>query len=328
LPAAPFVLLTRDRLKLERIVPPKSILVGASPMRRAAFIRAVAVAVGRKSPEIEHPVPGDGLEAAREAPGVEEAAREGRLILFAEDHPTNRKVVLQQLERLGYAAEAVADGREAHEAWKTGRYALILTDVHMPSLDGLDLARAIRKEEAPGAHIPIVALTANALEGEAMRCFEAGMDDFMVKPAEMKTILKKLSRWIPPGKAEAPAESGGIADVAGGGDAPVDPAVIGELFGNDRALIQAMLKEFLEATAADAKALGGALQSRSAERVREIAHRIKGAARTLGAKALTDTATALESAGRGADWPAAEQGLERLRGEMGRVARFAESLRG
>ncbi|OGL61400.1 MAG: hypothetical protein A3I72_01825 [Candidatus Tectomicrobia bacterium RIFCSPLOWO2_02_FULL_70_19] len=327
LPETPFVLLTRDRLKLERIVPPNSILVGASPMRRAAFVRAVAVACGRKSPEIEHPAPEESLDPAREAPGIGEAAREGRLILFAEDHPTNRKVVLQQLERLGYAAEAVADGREAYAAWKTGRYALILTDIHMPNLDGLDLARAVRKEEAPGARIPIVALTANALEGEAMRCFEAGMDDFMVKPVEMKAILEKLGRWIPPGRA-AGSGAGGAAAAGAGGGPPVDPAVIRELFGDDQALIRSTLVEFLEATAADAKALERALQSRSAEMTGEVAHRIKGAARTIGAKSLTGIAQALEEAGRDGDWSAAGRQLGLLSAEMERLAGFVEGLKG
>ncbi len=321
-----YVLLAKDKLKAEKIVPPDSVLVGTNPMRRASFLRAVAVAVGRKSPEIEYSEHEDDLQLIREAPSVEEALQDGKLILFAEDHPTNQKVVLQQLNRLGYAAETVWDGREAYEAWKTGRYSLILTDIHMPNMDGYDLARAVRKGEAPGKHIPIVALTANVLSGENQRCYEAGMDDFMAKPVEMKTILEKLGRWIPPGK---PGESEKKEQVSTGRvdeSSPVDLGFLEELFGADRGIIKSMIDEFLIATYDDMKAIGEALKIREPEMLRETAHRIKGATRTIGAKKMTEIAYAMEMAGKNGDWDIVENNISLFTEEIDRLTNFLEEL--
>ncbi|MGI9501907.1 MAG: response regulator, partial [Geminicoccaceae bacterium] len=119
------------------------------------------------------------------------------LILCAEDNPVNQKVIRLQLEKLGYRVHMTADGKEALAAWRSQSFALLLTDCHMPNMDGYDLTRAIRTEEqgrAKSTHI--VALTANALEGEARICLEAGMDGYLSKPVDMAKLKETLARWI------------------------------------------------------------------------------------------------------------------------------------
>jgi len=123
------------------------------------------------------------------------AVRRG-LILVAEDNPINQHVISAQLLLLGLDAEVVANGRDALQRWRQGGHALLLTDLQMPDMDGIDLARAIRHEEGGRARIPILALTANALADEADRCKRAGMDDYLTKPLQLGALEEALTRWL------------------------------------------------------------------------------------------------------------------------------------
>ncbi|TXI89466.1 MAG: PAS domain S-box protein, partial [Burkholderiaceae bacterium] len=146
------------------------------------LVSTIAVATGRmelsglQSLQAQaHVDPGKGMT-------VEEAFSRGQLILLAEDNETNREVLMEQLRLLGYAAEAAEDGVIALQKWRTGRYALLLTDCHMPNMDGFELTAAIRQLERDQKHSPIIAITANAMQGEAQRCRDRGMDDYLSKP--------------------------------------------------------------------------------------------------------------------------------------------------
>ena len=121
-------------------------------------------------------------------------------ILLAEDNPINQKVALLQLGKLGFKAQTVGNGREALEAASNGggAYDLVLMDCQMPEMDGFDAARAIRKAElTSGCHIPIIAMTANAMEGDRERCIAAGMDDYVSKPVSLEGLNKVLQLWLP-----------------------------------------------------------------------------------------------------------------------------------
>ncbi len=126
----------------------------------------------------------------RVAPSVAQAEAEGTLVLLVDDHPVNRMLIVRQVRTLGYAAQTADDGVQALEMWKSGRFALVITDCHMPHMDGYELARNIRRleSEAGRERVPIIACTANALQGEAETCFAAGMDDFLVKPLELAQL--------------------------------------------------------------------------------------------------------------------------------------------
>jgi signal transduction histidine kinase/CheY-like chemotaxis protein len=128
--------------------------------------------------------------------------REKHHILLAEDNAVNQKVACRTLERLGFRVDAVNDGREALAAWETGRYDLILMDCQMPELDGYATTREIRSRERDGRHIPIVALTAHAMQDAALECSAAGMDDYISKPIDREALETCLDRFL--GGAAAP----------------------------------------------------------------------------------------------------------------------------
>lgn len=118
--------------------------------------------------------------------------------MLAEDNELNREVINMQLSTLGYSARVAADGREALELWKNETFDLVLTDCHMPEMDGFELARAIRKKEAvtTGSHVPIIAVTANTISEEQDRCLESGMDDCLTKPVDMDELDHVISKWL------------------------------------------------------------------------------------------------------------------------------------
>ncbi|MBM3570666.1 MAG: PAS domain S-box protein, partial [Alphaproteobacteria bacterium] len=218
----------------------------ARPMRRGALLLAVAVAADRASPEIVAALGADEdaeIPVSSEAPSPAEARAAGRLVLVAEDQLTNRDVILRQLKRLGYAAEAAVDGRAALEAWRAGRYGLVLTDIHMPHVDGYGVAQAIRSEEPSGTRVPIVALTANAMVGEAERCRAAGMDDFLVKPATLAQLAAVIGRFLPAGRPPPSADP--IADA--GGEAVALGRLAALLGDDDPATLDAVLSDYVAA---------------------------------------------------------------------------------
>ena len=173
-------------------------------VRRATLLDSVALVAGRAT----SPADAGETRTAR-TPDRAEAAAQGRLILVAEDNDLNRKVIVQQLALLGHSADVVVDGVEALDRWRTGNYGLLLTDLHMPRMDGYMLTSRIREEEASRAastgstpaRIPILALTANALRGEADRCITQGMDDYLTKPLLLDALAKTLGQWLPPSSA-------------------------------------------------------------------------------------------------------------------------------
>jgi CheY-like chemotaxis protein len=122
----------------------------------------------------------------------------GRLrILLAEDNLLNRKVILEMLKRLGYRADAAADGFEVLQALQRQRYDLILMDVRMPELSGLEAAKQIRKLWPASQQPKIIAITAYALEGDREKCLAAGMDDYISKPVKMEDLDDTLRKYQP-----------------------------------------------------------------------------------------------------------------------------------
>ncbi|ALN60506.1 sensory box histidine kinase [Lysobacter enzymogenes] len=266
---------------------------------------------------------------ARAPPDVERAAREGRLTLLVDDHPTNRLVLAQQLALAGYACETAAGGEDALRRWRGGRYALVLTDLRMPGMDGYALARAIRAEQARAGigagdprRTPILALTASALKDEADACVEAGMDDCLVKPLAAATLAAALRRWIAPERADAaPAQP--APTLAPGRelgrllDLDTLHGLLADSGGGDAATV---LAEFLAAADDDLAGLHRARADDDAGALHRHAHRLKGAAQLVGAQELAEAAQALEHAVHAQDrslWAAllgdAESALQRLR---------------
>jgi PAS domain S-box-containing protein len=122
--------------------------------------------------------------------------REAPRILLAEDNIVNQKVACRILENSGHRVDVAADGQAAVDAWRTGRYDLILMDCQMPVMDGYEASRKIRELEAGNARIPIIALTAHAMKGADRECAEAGMDDYLSKPIDKERLKTCLERWL------------------------------------------------------------------------------------------------------------------------------------
>ena len=246
--------------------------------------------------------------APRQLPSVAEAEAERSLVLLVDDHPTNRLVIARQLALAGYASEAAEDGQHGLEKWRSGRYALLLSDVHMPRLDGYELARAIRAEEAQGglSRTPIVALTAAALKGEADRCLAAGMDDYLAKPVGIPTLMATLRRWLPHTAVPVPDAAATTADLPQLAlpPSPLDPATLDALTGGDASETRALLDDFLASTADDLAGLAQAQAGGDLVAVTRQAHKIKGAARIVGAIELAEAAGQLEAAARADERPA------------------------
>ena len=329
-PEARFVVVARGRRRAPRIDGPDTISLDANAMRRAALLRAVAVAAGRASPEVPLRA-SQRIDAPVLVPSREEAEAAGRLILVAEDNATNQKVMLYQLHLLGHVAEMASHGLEALDRWRTGQFGLLLTDCHMPEMDGFDLTKAIRAEEKnSGNHFPIVAVTANALKGEAERCIAAGMDDYLAKPIQLDTLRAMLAKWLPalpPASAVKAQESNRDDDPtdlpATENASPVDPEALKQVLGSgDAALMKEFYADFLSSAEPGVREMEAACSRRSAKEVGALAHKLKSSARTVGANALADRCETLEQAGNMENWEQIDAFMAGLNGLFVQVERW------
>jgi CheY-like chemotaxis protein len=162
------------------------------PVRGSALKAALRAALGRGGGAAAPSDPSGRTRAAGMAAG-----RAPRRILVAEDSAANVKVVLRILEKLGYRADAAADGEEVVEALSRHSYDLVLMDCRMPGLDGIQATREIRRREGPRRRTTIVAVTAEAMKGDREACLEAGMDDYLMKPFGPEELARVLERWLP-----------------------------------------------------------------------------------------------------------------------------------
>lgn len=284
------------RRRRARLGTPDSVSIDGDVLCRQAFLRAVAVAAGRASPEIFDTRTTDALPGnLTPPPTVAQARAENRLILVAEDDSVNQKVVLQQLALLGYAAEVASDGAEALARWGDGGFALLFTDLHMPAMDGYQLAAEIRRLEGGGGNrIPIIALTANALRGEAARAKVAGMDDYLTKPVALARLREVLDAWLPRDEATS----------AFGPAHTLDVAVLQRLVGDDPAVLRDFLSDYARTAAQAVAELRMAVAAKDHAQITTIAHKLKSSSRSVGALPLGDLCAELENAGKRNDGPA------------------------
>jgi len=298
------VLVVRDRRQRASVKREDAIVLDGSLIRRHSLLRAVAAAAGRLSPEMSPPT-GERLPTSAMVTDAGEPA--GPMILVAEDDPINQAVIRQQLAVLGYRSDIVDDGEQALQRWRQGGHALLLTDLHMPLLDGYGLASAIRREEGDGQHLPIVALTANALRGEATRAFAAGIDDHLTKPVTLARLGAVLRARLSIGDAawsSPPTHA-----------TPEDPVLhlarMRETVGDDESVIRRLLRQFLLSTRTLSAELSAALDAEDVAQVGRLAHRLKSASRSVGALALGDHCAALELASAEAQADAVAAALQR-----------------
>nr|WP_240954059.1 ATP-binding protein [Solimonas marina] len=255
----------------------------ARPYRSAQLLEAAARACGR------------AVARASAAEPLPPPPQPGLRVLVAEDNPINQEVLSAQLQRLGFIVEIAADGEEAASRLTQAHYAALLTDLHMPKLDGYELAAWQREREAAEpslGHLPIIALTAAALQDAGQRCAEHGIDACLIKPVLLASLQQCLSTWcrtadeMPVVPARPPATA----------DAPLDLPLLREIVGDDDADLSELLQHFVDSTEPVLARLQEHITASDFEGARMLTHRLLGSARTVGAHALAAILGRLEAA--------------------------------
>jgi len=269
--------------------------------------------------------------------GVVESVR----ILVAEDNPINQEVALTILKKQGIRADAVANGREALRALENIPYDLVLMDLQMPEMDGLETTRNIRDRASRvlNRSVPIIAMTANAMKADKEKCWEAGMDDFLTKPVQPADLLARIEHWISAiSDTDSPERSRAAASMQLAQEAEIAAESTPELAEldasqpvlqfdqlcrrilGDRELALQLLQEAANHLDRDLAELHQAVDDCDAEAARKLAHKLKGTAANLSAEPLRRACYRLESA-------AAAQQIESLPQHVGQVEQAARGFR-
>ncbi|PSJ16967.1 response regulator [Nitrosomonas supralitoralis] len=300
-----FVVIKRGRRRQARIEDIDIITLDGDVMYRQSLFRAMEIAAGRIEAETED---APTLKTFRSAPkpiSREEALRQRMLILVAEDNDINQKVVRQQLNLMGYAADIASDGKEALKRWQSGDYDLLLTDLHMPEMDGFELTKEIRAAEKDRNHIPIVALTANTLKGEKERCLKSGMDDYLSKPVQLEDLRLILEKYLSSRQPIETIQSASQPALSNSKDksieTPLDLHVLEQLVGDDPVILKEMLLDFRTSAEKIASELHTAYQAGRLTTVGSLAHKLKSSARSVGALELGELCAKMEQAGKKSD---------------------------
>jgi CheY-like chemotaxis protein/HPt (histidine-containing phosphotransfer) domain-containing protein len=276
--------------------------VVTKPLRASPLHAAVAMVIGSTLDE--------GTEGPATALDEDLGSRHPLRILLAEDNVVNQKLALRLLEKLGYRADVAANGLEALEALERQTYDLLLSDVQMPEMDGLEATRRILERWPEGERPWIVAMTAEAMSGDRERCLAAGMNDYVAKPIRVEELVAAIKRTPRRGALSPTAPE---ADGEGAIDGKTLARLI-ETTGGDAQFVSDLIGQFLhDATELVTVARKG-LEQGASEEVRRAAHTLKSNAATFGAGRLAARSRELEDAAkRGAldDGPALLDTVER-----------------
>lgn len=236
------------------------------------------------------------------------AGEEKGRILLVEDNPVNQKVVLAMLRKSGHEVDVAGDGLSAIEALQKRDYALVLMDVQMPGLDGLETTRRIRTDEKYKS-LPIVAMTAHAMNGDRERCLAAGMNDYLAKPVDQRHLMRVVCDL-----------TAGAADEAtnAASDETSDP--MASLAKADLEVSTQMVKLFLQLAPERLEKMRASTENRDSEGLRRYARRLVGAAQSIAAADVVKSAEEVHKAGVTEDWERAEAGLGALEAELRRLS--------
>lgn len=292
--------------------PPDLVGVAIDPLLRQPLLEAIGTVTGlaygaQHSPRGAH-------QAIERLPAHWAKLR----ILVAEDNAVNQEVLRQQLRRLGLDCTVVDNGRQALAMLQQQSFDLLLTDCHMPEMDGYQLASAIREMEArhTSARLPIIALTANALRDEAERCRNAGMDDYLAKPVELRHLKATLMHWardILEVTASHPNSFPGI-----------NLQVLEHLVGSDANIQRRIVTCYLEDNGALLEELAEATRAQDASHVRRLAHKLKSSAATVGAIDLVHHCEHAEQENAHRVWPELNAACSEIEQECHVVANSLE----
>jgi CheY-like chemotaxis protein len=235
-------------------------------------------------------------------------------VLVAEDDPVNRAVALEMIQRLGCAVDAVGDGPGAIAALETGTYDIVLMDVRLPGLDGPAVTAELRRRETgPGRHVPIIAITASAVTGDAERCLQAGMDDYIAKPLRPQALRQVLVRWGQAVNDGRPCAATSVTPGPQGDGSSLDRQFLAECCGGNPTLMTDVLETFLRSTPASLSAVATAVTRGAGADLEREAHRLMGACQTIGAAPMAADCALLLALARQSNLASAPAVLEALR---------------
>ncbi|MGB3635394.1 MAG: PAS domain S-box protein [Rubrobacteraceae bacterium] len=287
------------------------------PVRQSELYDALATVMGATE-ETSEQIPLITRHTIREHK-IETQAR----LLLAEDNEVNQKVAVRTLEKLNYRVDVADNGLEALEALTRSDYEAVLMDVQMPEMDGYAATAEIRRRESEeGGHIPIIAMTANALRGDREKALEAGMDDYIAKPINSEGLEKVLGRWVGESSETASAQpaTDDADDQEAGGEEILDPLVIEGLRELQQDGEPDILTELFEIFLQDApdriEYLKEAAESGDALALSRIAHTLKGSSSNLGAGRMSNVCQELEEAGQSENLEGLDVLLRRLDAEF------------
>ena len=253
--------------------------------------------------------------SAAEPASTPEGPSRGR-ILVVEDNEVNQLVARATVTKFGFAVDVVADGAEAVAATARSQYAAVLMDCHMPVMDGFEATRVIRRRDGKHSRLPIIAMTAGALDGDRERCLAAGMDDYLSKPVDAAELEAALARWVP-----EPAPQ--MLAVTGGRPPSVDPdrlAMLRELGPEDGlGLLPAAAEAFRKDAPGRLAVLRDSVHNGGGQALTQAAHALKGAAANIGATAVAALCGELEEMGRSGKHDGGPQLVSRLEAELVKV---------
>jgi len=290
------------------------------PVKQSQLREAISLVLGQ-----------DGEKSPAEPPTfitrhtISEQSSNDLRILLAEDNEINRKLVAKLLTKKGYPIDTVENGLQAVEAVKSGEYNLVLMDVQMPEMDGLTATQEIRTWETPRMHIPIIAMTAHALQGDRERCLEAGMDDYLTKPISPDEVFETIEKWT---RTPETLEEALLQEVIDMADHPV-PLDIHKalpLFGDDKDFFLEMFAEFAERILEIHEDLLASLEKPNREDFGRIAHNLKGLASNFQAYQLTELAKQLEFKAPEGDMSILESYLDKLKLEINAIRSYQKQL--
>jgi two-component system sensor histidine kinase/response regulator len=275
------------------------------PLKQSQLFDALARALDHIP--IDHPAP-PPLPPSEERRGVAPAPQHQHQhqhqheILLVDDNSVNQKLAKALLVKLGYDAISTADnGQQAVEAVARQPYALILMDCQMPLMDGFEATQAIRATEHPsGRRTAIIAMTANAVQGDRENCIDAGMDDYLSKPISMDALRDMLKRWMP-GKDTAPTQAPTTPAIVASPDATsntentiLDHSRLKEIFESDQKLYHDILDAFITLTSPLLEQLGQAIEDIDVQKIHALTHELAGSAANFGAHQLHILAREME----------------------------------
>jgi CheY-like chemotaxis protein len=303
------------------------------PLRRDAMGPALAALTQRgERPVTQAPAraPSAGLRTKYQAVSIEEAKAAGTLILVAEDNPTNQIVMRNLMTRLGYTIEIAGNGIEALDMLHRRSYGLLITDCHMPEMDGYELTTRLRSEEAgSGRHLPVIALTGDALAGAAQYCLDVGMDDYLTKPVSIQLLDGAIKRWLPAAaelRRETVEGDAGQA-AAEPSPAPFVPNVLKDIFGELSDDAFDLFDRFVDGAHDSLRNLRDALGRADYAAAREVAHRAGSGAKSVGAAEFAQICTTMESLLVGQRVAEAQGLLDKLSPALARAAQTVATVR-